>query len=424
MTPLLLALLAAAPVGAADDPARLHVRGGLPGLQWALKSGEPVRLAFLGGSITERDGFRPLVESGLRARFPEATWEFRNAGIASTGSTTGAFRFDRDVLAAWEDPTVRDGFPAPPPVLVIAEFAVNDDQDERLPAADAGWGMESIVRQTTTGRATFYQEEFGLPRPDLLFVHFPNPSIIEAMRAGGTPASVAAHERVAQHYAVPSVSVAAEVARRIEAGSLTWDEYGGTHPGPIGNELAADLVIDAIVRGAAAVAPGEAALDRSTIVPLRTDVPNFAAFTSGFGAAFFGATRVGADWRFDVPLWENLPGECRPRFRGTPLLHTETPGSTLTFPVDDQTPFTALALYVLAGPDAGAVDVRIGDGEPRRIELYHPFSENLHYPRTVLLYRGAEPPGGPVTVTTAEGERSGTAVRIVGVGVGAKRVAE
>ena len=124
-------------------------------------------------------------------------------------------------------------------------------------------------------------------------------------------------------------------------------------------------------------------------------------------------------WTSGVLDWESLPGPCRDRFRDQTLLHTTTAGATLT--VDPAAfPFTAVGLYVLAGPDAGAVEVAV-PGEPTRtVQLYHdPHSKNLHYPRTVLLYRAAEPPPGPVTVTVVPGERGGTAVRIVGVGLGA-----
>ena len=38
--------------------------------------------------------------------------------------------------------------------------------------------------------------------------------------------------------------MAAQFAQRIAAGSLTWKEYGGTHPIEAGNRLAADLIED------------------------------------------------------------------------------------------------------------------------------------------------------------------------------------
>ena len=428
MTPLLLALLAAGPVGeAGEDPAWLHVRGGLPWTRLYLDlpaDATPpvaVRIAFLGGSITEGEGYRPLVEAKLRARFPEATFEFHNGGVASTGSTTGAFRFWDVALGGegWSE-LPEGNFPGPTGYftsLVVTDFAVNDDQDERLPAADAGWGTEAIARM---------QLAPIVGGPDRLFVHFPFQST-PTSAGGDVPASVAAHERVAEHYQIPTVNVAAEVTRRIDAGELTWEEYGGTHPGPIGHELAAELITDGIARCLARSVSGNFPPANLTDPPepLRADALD-AAFLLRVGSEeeedrklLTAAVATDTRWATGTPDWDALRGACRDRFRDEVLLRTTTPGATLTLD-PAAVSFTAVGLYVLAGPDAGAVEVAV-PGEPTRtVQLYHdPHSANLHYPRTVLLYRAAEPPPGPVTVTVVPGERGGTAVRVVGVGLGA-----
>ena len=186
-----------------------------------------MKIAFLGGSITEGEGYCPLVEAKLREKYPDVTFQFHNGGVASTGSTTGAFRFWDVAMAGGEWFSPPDKGPAAAFLsLAVTEFAVNDDQDERLSAVDAGWGMEAIARGNL---APF------VAGPDRLFVHFPNPAIVAKLRSGKAPVSIAAHERVAEHYGVPTVNVAAEVARRIDAGELTWEDYGGTHPGPVGH---------------------------------------------------------------------------------------------------------------------------------------------------------------------------------------------
>jgi hypothetical protein len=45
----------------------------------------------------------------------------------------------------------------------------------------------------------------------------------------------------------------------------------------------------------------------------------------------------------------------------------------------------ALGAYVLAGPDAGVIEVSLDGGEWKRVDLYHRFSRGLHYPRTVMF---------------------------------------
>ena len=57
------------------------------------------RVAFMGGSITEMDGYRPIVCSWLQEKFMDTTFDYVKAGISSTCSTTGAFRLEVDVLS-------------------------------------------------------------------------------------------------------------------------------------------------------------------------------------------------------------------------------------------------------------------------------------------------------------------------------------
>ncbi|MFH5805750.1 SGNH/GDSL hydrolase family protein, partial [Alienimonas sp. DA493] len=413
MIPLLIALLSVAPAaggGSEEDPAWLHVRGGLPWTHVMLEKRGAVRVVFLGGSITEGAGYRPLVEQGLRERYPQVEWTFVNAGISSTGSTTGVFRA-RDAISV-------DGRAAAGVTLLIAEAAVNDDQDEKLPAGEAGWGMEGVARMPAGPPSSAILER--------MFVHFPNPAIVEKLRSGEDPISVAAHEAVAERYDIPSVNVAAEVARRIDEGTLTWEQYGGTHPGPVGHQLAADMILEAIARSTVPQRRGERDrvarrrrnLEKRDVPeagPLRPDAVDRAELRAP--AALGEGITVGDGWQTGQPDWDALPGSSRSRFERDPLLYTTDPGATLTFD-PAAAPFTALGLFVLAGPDAGAVEVSVPGEEPKTVQLYHEHSKGLHYPRTVLLYRSDKPPAGPVTAKVVKGDRGGTAVRIVGVGLG------
>ncbi|MDG1854188.1 MAG: hypothetical protein P8I97_08515, partial [Verrucomicrobiales bacterium] len=92
------------------------------------------RVAFIGGSITQMNGYRPMVADWLKARFSQTKFEFINAGISSTCSTTGAFRLKEHVL----DKGRID--------LFFIEFAVNDDQDAGHEKRECVRGMEGIIR--------------------------------------------------------------------------------------------------------------------------------------------------------------------------------------------------------------------------------------------------------------------------------------
>ena len=100
-------------------------------------------VAFIGGSITEMDGYRPMVCKILKKRFPDTEFKFTAAGISSTCSDTGAFRMQRDVLSKG------------PLDMLFVEFAVNDDQDSDQAYHDALRGMEGVKprRASTTPRS-------------------------------------------------------------------------------------------------------------------------------------------------------------------------------------------------------------------------------------------------------------------------------
>ena len=106
----------------ADDKLNPNVilRGSYANSQLQFDQLKTGRVAFMGGSITQMNGYRPMVAGWLQKRFPETKFDFINAGISSTCSTTGAFRVRSEVLAKGKID------------LFFIEFAVNDDQDAGL----------------------------------------------------------------------------------------------------------------------------------------------------------------------------------------------------------------------------------------------------------------------------------------------------
>jgi lysophospholipase L1-like esterase len=360
---LLLAIFAALPavrVGAVSmrsgaATGNVTLRGGLHNARAVFARTGRGRVAFLGGSITEMNGFRPLVCESLERRFPETAFTFNNAGVASTCSTTGAFRLQSDVLSKG------------PVDLLFVEFAVNDDQDAHHTRAECIRGMEGIVRRAWRQN----------PNIDIVFLYFVNPEMLQTLQAGRVPLPIEAHEAVAEGYALPTVNVAKEVADEIAAGTLTWDAYGGTHPGPAGHALCARLVdrlLD-LAWSSPLAADASAAAHRLPKRPL--DPLSYA------NGRFIDPqqARVKQGWTYGVPDWERLPGAKRERFTSTPMLCATEPGAELTLTFEG----TAVGAYILAGPDAGIAEASIDGGPYREVELYHAFSSGLHYPRTVLL---------------------------------------
>lgn len=347
-------------------------------------------VAFLGGSITQMEGYRPRIADWLQQRFPDCKFNFTNAGISSTCSTTGACRLERDVLS--QGPTD----------LLFVEFAVNDDQDAGHTADDCVRGMEGIIRQTLKHN----------PRANIVMTHFINPGMLTSLKNGENILTATEHEKVARAYNVSSVYLSKIVADRISQGTLTWKRFGGTHPGPEGNQLAADMAVSVLESGWRAFTRSghdcEGSIppaDISEIAPLKKN-----SYSRGTLVPLKAATTDSA-WSVSEPNWNAIGGGKRQQFLGVPLIHSDQVGATLKLHFHG----TAVGAFVLAGPDAGQVEVRIDNGEWQTVDLYHRFSRGLHYPRTVMFANTLPDAPHQLTLRIAPQDKAerGTAVRIL-----------
>lgn len=170
------------------------------------RAGQPVTVAYFGGSITAqgddrtgKGGWRVKTTRWLKEAFPQATVTEIHAAIGGTGSNLGVYRYGHDVLA--HDPD-----------LVFVEFACNDGGD-RCSVRETLRNMEGIVRQTWRKN----------PRTDIVFAY----TITEAMRlrylAGQRPLAVQTDERVADFYGIPSVDFGPRVAKLVAEDKLIID---------------------------------------------------------------------------------------------------------------------------------------------------------------------------------------------------------
>ena len=69
---------------AAEPNRNVTARGSYANSQLQFEKNKTGRVAFMGGSITQMNGYRPMVASWLAKRFPKTKFEFVNAGISST----------------------------------------------------------------------------------------------------------------------------------------------------------------------------------------------------------------------------------------------------------------------------------------------------------------------------------------------------
>jgi len=317
-------------------------RGGLPNVLAKLRAGGEVRIAYLGGSITAQNGWRPKTLAWFQEQYPDARVSEINAAIGGTGSDLGCFRLTHDVLRHKPD-------------LLFVEFAVNDGG---APPENIYRSMEGIVRQT-------WRHD---PRTDLCFVYTITKSLAGPMLEGKFPRAASADERIADHYGIPSIHMAMEVARLAKADRLVWaakkpktdaeraalgDKMifagDGVHPYP---DTGHELYLEAVVRGVTAMAdvgrPGPHALpeplrpdnwERATMVPLSRLAP-------GDGWARLDPETDGMAKRWSSRLPE--------------VWKTPAAGARLTFRFKG----TTAAVYDLLGPDCGQVAVTLDDKKP------------------------------------------------------------
>lgn len=306
-------------------------------------------VAFLGGSITEMKGWRDMICEDLKQRFPYTKFTFIDAGIPSMGSTPGAFCLADDVLSKAKVD------------LLFVEAAVNDDTNG-FNAIEQVRGMEGIVRHALLSN----------PSMDIMMLHFIYDPFIPKLDGGQMPDVILNHERVANHYLIPSVNLATEIAARMREGEFNWEQFGGTHPKPLGHAYYAatiNKVLDEIY--ASCVAAGPAV--KPHVLPA---VPlDGYSYTNG-KLVDIRQAHINKGWQL-VPSWTpRLIAEARPGFVDVPMLETDRPGAKPTLDFEG----TAVGIFCVSGPAAGILEYSI-DGAPfKKLDTFTAWSGGLYIP--------------------------------------------
>lgn len=316
-------------------------------------------VAFIGGSITEMDGYRPMVCKILKKRFPDTEFKFTAAGISSTCSDTGAFRMQRDVLSKG------------PLDMLFVEFAVNDDQDSDQAYHDALRGMEGIIAQARKHN----------PKVDIVMTMFVNENILEKLQKGEITDSVKAHSKVAEHYNISVNHLAQELAELITAGKMNWKKFGGVHPNQYGNTMCATMIANALLPEWQKPLAVDAVAKDHPALPL-LDPKSY----SRGRLLPFSDINTDEHWKKDVPNWptENK-GKVRGHFINTPMIYSSTAGAKLSIKFTG----TAIGAYMLSGPDTAIVKVTVDGKQSKEIETLRKYS-SFNYPMTVMFFNELE----------------------------------
>ena len=179
------------------------------------EAGETLNIGFLGGSITQgslsstpKTCYAYLVYEWWKKSFPNAAFSFVNGGIGGTTSHYGGARAWKDVLCYRPD-------------IVTVDFSVNDDANE------------------------FFEETYeGMLRRLLAAPSDPAVVVLNNVFYDIGKNAQNYHNRIADHYGIPHVSIKDTVYPDVESGKIVRADItpDNLHPNDKGHRLVADEI--------------------------------------------------------------------------------------------------------------------------------------------------------------------------------------
>lgn len=331
------------------------------------------RVVFLGGSITHNPGWQNMTMNYLRQQFPECQFEFRNAGIPSLGAVSHAFRHKTDC-----------GGPAD---LVFFESAVNDigngHSDTQIALA-----YEGVIRSMLSTN----------PKCDIVTLQFAEPRFTPDYQKGVTPKIIALHAKIENHYGVPSINLAKEVADRLAAGQFSWaNDFKDLHPSQFGQRLYYQAIKKLFDQSLNVTS----ALKSNPLPP-----PLSAGVWAGGQFLLIDKAEALKGFKIDSK-WTPQKGETRAGFVKCPMLVGEKDGDSFKVTFEG----TVFGLMTAAGHDAGIIEWSVDDGPWKSKDGFTIWSHYLHIPFAFVLE--PELPKGTHTVTVRiRGNNGKSALRI------------
>lgn len=203
------------------------------------RSGESVKMAFIGGSITQGAGATPINAECYAFKTYKAfdemfskvhNTEYIKAGVGGTPSEFGIVRFDRDILRGGyflSEDAGKGIDPDREPDIAIVEFAVNDEGDETK-----GKCFEGLVRRFLMMK--------NMPAVIIIFSVFIDDYNLQERLSP-----------IGYHYNIPMVSaknavteqfyMSKEQGRIITKDQYFYDRY---HPTNLGHTIMSDAIIN------------------------------------------------------------------------------------------------------------------------------------------------------------------------------------
>ncbi len=345
---ILVACASSALIGSAQTPVyqavkaeKFRPREGVGNLFEKIKTNKEITIAYLGGSITAANGWRPQTTAWFAKTYPDVKFKEIHAAIGGTGSDLGVFRLHSDALQHNPD-------------LLFVEFAVNDGGQ----APDQIWkNMEGIVRQT-------WRKD---PTTDILFVYTIHSNMTNDLKRGECPRSAGAMEMLADFYGIPSVNFALEITELQEAGKLVFKSETKPADGKIW--FAKDDCHPTSEEGH----PIYTAMLASAIPKMAASKPrdHKSQHTKQFIAGNLeNVAMIPVTEKMLSGSWTKLP-ETDPLQKSNgnrlgSIYSSGTPGDKLTFTFKGST----AKIYDLVGPDGGKIKVTVDGGKPQTTQRF------------------------------------------------------
>ncbi len=326
-----------------------HQRDGLPNLFHKIANQRQVRVGYIGGSITEMQGWRDQTFNWFRTTFPQTAFYQVDASIGGTGSGLGAFRMEHDLLSGDPD-------------LVFVEFAVNGTgvppYNAREPMVRT---MEGIVRKTWA----------KYPNTDICFVYTTALNMCNNLVKGIPQQSSEFMEEVANYYGIPTIHMGIEVARLMQQGKLVFKAdpsenantivftRDGTHPLTESGQP---------IYSATAIKYLSKMSKQSGSKSHRLPAPIIADNWQNSRMVDISETELVGDWT-KLPATHDLMVSFQ---RFMPSIYQAKPGAIMRFKFKGK----VLGIYDCIGPGSGTIEISV-DGIKEEIFRFDQWCDNF-----------------------------------------------
>ncbi|TXG38395.1 SGNH/GDSL hydrolase family protein [Seonamhaeicola maritimus] len=182
----------------------LRVRDGMPNFFKKLKAGDPVKVGYLGGSITNGGLWRAKSLEWLQSEYPKANITQINAAIGGKGPDYGTCRIKEHLLVHNPD-------------MIFIEFRVNNG------SAFQGRALEGMIPQIWEHN----------PNIEICMVYTIAHWMKEEIARGDQTSAGVFMEPVANHYGITSIEFGLEVMKLLKEDKLVFKKGDGPSDGKI-----------------------------------------------------------------------------------------------------------------------------------------------------------------------------------------------